>query len=106
MIGYKEGFDMKEEKILIVVYDIFDSKRWKKIFTILKGYGEWLQLSVFQCRMNEQKKQNLISELDEVINTKEDHVLFIEVGSVRAVKSKITSLGKSFNPVERKTFVF
>lgn len=97
---------MKEEKILIVVYDIFDSKRWKKIFKILKGYGEWLQLSVFQCRMNERKKQNLISELDEVINLKEDHILFIEVGNAKAVQSKITSLGKSFKPVERKAFVF
>ncbi len=97
---------MTEERIFIISYDIANSKRWRKIFKILGGYGEWLQLSVFQCGMDERKKQTLISELDEVINNKEDHILFIDLGKASKVKTRIISLGKTFKPVEKKAFIF
>ena len=97
---------MKEERLFLVSYDISDTKRWQKIFKTLKGYGEWLQLSVFQCQMNDSKKQSLIAELEELINHKEDHILFIDMGSADKVKTKIVSLGKAFKPLEKKPLVF
>ena len=97
---------MKEERLFIVSYDIANTKRWQKVFKILKGYGEWLQLSVFQCRMSDSKKQSLITEFDEIINNREDHILFIDIGNIGKVKAKITSLGKAFKPLERKPFIF
>ena len=34
-------------------------------FKIMKGFGEWLQLSVFQCRMGRMRHAALIASLDE-----------------------------------------
>ncbi|MFA7096009.1 MAG: CRISPR-associated endonuclease Cas2, partial [Gammaproteobacteria bacterium] len=44
-----------DERLYIVSYDIADAKRWRAVFKIMKGYGEWLQLSVFQCRMSRRR---------------------------------------------------
>lgn len=41
-----------DEHLYIVTYDIRDPKRWRRVFKIMNGYGEWVQLSVFQCRMS------------------------------------------------------
>jgi CRISPR-associated protein Cas2 len=39
------------ERLYIVTYDIADPKRWRQVFRAMEGYGRWLQLSVFQCRL-------------------------------------------------------
>ena len=39
-----------DENLYIVAYDISDPRRWRRVFRLMNGYGEWLQLSVFQCR--------------------------------------------------------
>jgi len=36
------------ERLYLVCYDIRDDKRWRRLYKAMKGYGEWLQLSVFQ----------------------------------------------------------
>ena len=63
-------------------------------------------MSVFQCQMNNLKKQSLITELEELINHKEDHVLFIDIGDANKVRTRIVSLGKTFEPLEKKPLVF
>src|SRR5207245_5663551 len=41
------------ENLYIVAYDISDPRRWRRVFRLMNGYGEWLQLSVFQCRLSQ-----------------------------------------------------
>jgi Uncharacterized protein predicted to be involved in DNA repair len=38
---------MTDERLFIVTYDISDAKRWRRVFKVMHGYGEWLQLSVW-----------------------------------------------------------
>jgi CRISPR-associated protein Cas2 len=38
---------MIEERLYIITYDISDDRRWRRVFKLMKGYGRWLQLSVF-----------------------------------------------------------
>lgn len=40
-----------DERLYIVTYDIASQRRWRKVFRTMEGFGEWLQLSVFQCRL-------------------------------------------------------
>jgi hypothetical protein len=44
-----------EENLYVVAYDIAAPRRWRKVFRIMEGYGEWLQLSVFQCRLSRRR---------------------------------------------------
>ena len=44
------------EHLYVVTYDISDQKRWRRVFRVMNGYGDWVQFSVFQCRMGERRR--------------------------------------------------
>ena len=44
------------------------------------GYGRWLQLSVFQCRLTAQPRAELARRLEEAIHGRDDHVLILDLG--------------------------
>ena len=94
-----------DEHLYIVTYDIRDPKRWRRVFKIMNGYGEWVQLSVFQCRMSRRRHAELIALLDGMIHHADDHVVLLDVGPADKVAPHITSLGRNFNPVERSSVI-
>jgi len=95
-----------EEHIYIVTYDIGDQKRWRAIFRLMNGYGEWVQLSVFQCRLSRKRHAEMLATLDEIINQKDDHVVIIDVGAAENVLPRVASLGKrTFEPVVREPVI-
>lgn len=96
---------MREEHLYVITYDISDPKRWRRVFKIMKGYGEWLQLSVFQCRLSQQRHADLIALLDGIIHHDADHVLFVDVGPADRVAPRVVSLGKDFEAVTREPVV-
>lgn len=59
---------------LIVAYDIADDGRRLRISTKLKDYGERVQRSVFECILDGQKLQSLISEVTPLIEPEEDSI--------------------------------
>jgi CRISPR-associated protein Cas2 len=94
-----------DEHLYIVTYDIRDPKRWRRVFRIMKGYGEWVQLSVFQCRMSRQRHAELIALLDGMIHHGDDHIVIMDVGPADKVAPRVTSLGRSFTAVERTSII-
>ncbi|GIK35051.1 MAG: CRISPR-associated endoribonuclease Cas2 [Gammaproteobacteria bacterium] len=92
---------MREEHLFMVTYDISDPKRWRRVFGVMNGYGEWLQLSVFQCRMSRQRHAELVALLDGIIHHAADHILFMDLGPADQVSPRVISLGKAFEPVAR-----
>ncbi len=94
-----------EEHLFVVTYDVRDQKRWRRVFKMMNGYGKWLQLSVFQCRMSRKRQAMLTAELDRLIEHDEDHVLMLDIGPAEGVEPRVTSLGKAFRPVEREAII-
>lgn len=94
-----------EEHLYIITYDIADPKRWRAVFKLMQGYGEWLQLSVFQCRLGRKRHAELLATLDEIIHHEQDHVLMLDVGIADKVVPRVVSLGKVFKPVEREPII-
>lgn len=93
------------ERLYIVSYDIGDAKRWRRVFKLMHGYGEWLQLSVFQCRLSRRRHAELIALLDGMIHHKDDHVVLLDLGLADEVRPHVVSLGKEFQPIEREPLV-
>lgn len=93
------------EHLYIISYDIADQKRWRRVFRIMKGYGEWLQLSVFQCRLTRMRMVQLESELKDSMHQREDHVLIVDVGPAEGVEPRVHSLGKTFESVKREAVI-
>jgi CRISPR-associated protein Cas2 len=92
---------MRSEHLYLVAYDIADQKRWRRVYGVMEGFGDWLQLSVFQCRLSPQRHAELVALLDGIIHHDDDHVVLVDVGLADHVVPKVVSLGKGYSPVER-----
>ncbi len=93
------------ERVFIVAYHIGDPKRWRRVFRAMNGYGRWLQLSVFHCRLTAWRRAELAAALEGIIKRGEDHVVIIDVGPADGVELAVESLGRSFSPIRREAVV-
>ena len=95
-----------DQRLYIVTYDISDPKRWRRVFRLVQGYGEWVQLSVFQCRLTRAQHAELIALLDQLIHHREDHVLVLDLGPADRIQPHVVSLGKAgFQPLDRAPII-
>ena len=54
------------------------AKRWRRVYTLLKGYGDSLQYSVFRCRLDDRQTAKLRAELATILIEK-DKILLINL---------------------------
>ena len=80
----------------IVAYDICHPKRLRKVATCCEDYGVRKQYSVFLCRLTATDFVRLRARLYDLIDLKEDQVLFIPLCG-KCIQA-IDSLGR---PTER-----
>ena len=99
----KEG--RVDERLYIVTYDISSRRRWRHVFRTMEGYGEWLQLSVFQCRLTAKQRVEMVAALDTLIHHGDDHVLIVDLGPADKVSPRVESLGKRFDAVAREPII-
>lgn len=90
----------------VVTYDIRHPKRLRKVYRLMCGYGEHLQLSVFRCELSKRELVELRSGLADLINHLEDQVLFVDIGPVEGrADTSITSLGQPYIAPTRRVIV-
>ena len=94
-----------DERLYVVAYDIADQKRWRRLFKVMSGHGEWVQLSVFQCRLSRRRHAELIALIDGIIHHKDDHVILIDLGPAEQTHPRVVSLGKDFRPIAREPII-
>lgn len=58
----------------VIVYDVSRDKRRNKVATILEGYGERVQYSVFECLLEGEQFEALWQEIRAVVEESEDSV--------------------------------
>ncbi len=96
---------MSDERMYIVAYDISNNRRWRRVFKTMHGFGEWLQLSIFQCRLSRRRRAELETRLRELVKVGEDHVLLIDIGPADKTELAVESIGKTFAKIERRAIV-
>jgi CRISPR-associated protein Cas2 len=85
----------------LVCYDICDDKRLRKVFQVVRGYGDHLQYSVFECQLTPSDLVRLRSELAAIIHHTEDQVLFVCLGPAEGRGERVISaLGKPYTSVD------
>ena len=93
-------------RIYLVTYDIADDKRLRMVFKKMNGYGEHLQYSVFQCELSDKERIQMIAELNDIINHREDQVLIFSLGPADSYNAGATiAIGKPYSFVERHAIV-
>lgn len=90
----------------IVAYDICCPRRLRKVFKLMRGYGDHVQLSVFRCELSTRELFELRGKLGPIINHDTDQVLFVDVGPVEGRGStSISALGRAYTHPERHAIV-
>ena len=85
----------------LVCYDICDDKRLRKVFQIMRNYGDHLQYSVFECQLTPADVARCRGELNLIINHAEDQVLFVDLGPAEGRGDRvITALGKPYTSLD------
>lgn len=100
------GIFVSVRNSFLVCYDISDDKRRNKTFQILRGFGDHLQYSVFECQLNSSDLVRLRALLAAIIDHREDQVLFVNLGPAEGRGDRvITSLGKAYSPIDSSCIV-
>ncbi|MBN2053566.1 CRISPR-associated endonuclease Cas2, partial [bacterium] len=60
--------------LYVVSYDIRDDRRRNKVLRTMKGYGDRVQFSVFECILTIEQVKCCRAELSKLIDVKEDTV--------------------------------
>jgi CRISPR-associated protein Cas2 len=90
----------------LVCYDISDEKRLRQVFQVMRGWGDHLQYSVFECQLSPTDLVRLRAELSQIIHHKDDQVLFVYLGPSEGRGDRvITALGKPYTAVDAPCIV-
>lgn len=68
--------------VYLVAYDVADSKRLRRTYKKLQGYGDSLQYSVFRCELTAAERQQLKGELWDILDLAQDRVMIVNLGPV------------------------
>lgn len=66
----------------LVSYDICDPGRLRRVYKAVRDHGEGVQLSVFLCQLSDIDRAALERRLLDIIQQREDQVLFVKLGPV------------------------
>lgn len=87
-------------RCFLVCYDICDPKRLRQVHKICKGYGETWQYSIFFCVIKPIDRVRLQTELEEVMNMREDQILIIDLGSDETTaRAQAVAIGQPMDEV-------
>lgn len=85
----------------LICYDICDDERLRKVFQTMRGFGDHLQFSVFECQLTAMDLAKCRAALAAIIHHDEDQVLFVDLGPAAGRGDRvITALGKPYTAVD------
>lgn len=81
----------------LVCYDIANDLRLRQVHKAMRGFGDHLQYSIFECQLNRAELVRCRAVLSRIIDHKKDQVLFVDLGPTEGRGDRvITALGKPY----------
>lgn len=85
----------------LVCYDICDDRRLAKVHKTVRGFGDRVQYSVFECQLTAADLSRCRHRLGEIIDHRVDQVIFVDLGPVEGRGDRvITAIGKAYSPID------
>ncbi len=92
--------------VYLVTYDISDGRRLRRVFKLMRGYGDHIQYSVFRCELSDRERAELITRLADLIKHDEDQVLLFPLGPPGGIREQeVYNLGQPYTPMARAAVV-
>ena len=93
-------------QLYLVTYDIHDPKRLRRVYKIMRGFGDGIQYSVFRCVLSGVQHARLMDRLSDAIDHRKDQVLIVRLGAADSPKSwTMDTLGLPLPPGERQVHI-
>jgi CRISPR-associated protein Cas2 len=90
----------------LVTYDISNDLRLRRVHKTMRGFGDHLQYSVFECQFTQTDLVRCRHELGKIIHHRDDQVLFVDLGPVAGRGDRvITALGRPYSPIDAPCIV-
>jgi CRISPR-associated protein Cas2 len=90
----------------LVCYDICEDKRLRTVYQTMRDFGDHLQYSIFECQFTATDLARCRHVLSEIINHREDQVLFVDLGPVEGRGDRVISaLGKPYSHLDSPCIV-
>lgn len=90
----------------LVTYDIREPRRLRRMFDAMRGFGDPLQYSVFQCDLSDQEKVGMMGAISAIMKSDVDHVLIVDLGPAKGTgAARIEVLGCPRPPREAGAIV-
>ena len=90
----------------LITYDIANDKRLARVHKTMRGFGDHLQYSVFECQLTPTDLARCRHLLSEIINHKEDQILFVNLGPSEGRGDRvIAAIGKPYSPIDAPCIV-
>ena len=81
-------------------------EKLQSVFKTMRGFGDHLQYSVFECQFTPSDLVRCSTELARIINRIEDQVLFVHLGPAEGRGDRvITALGVPYTTVDAPCFI-
>lgn len=93
----------------IVSYDIADPVRLRRVYKVVRDFGDGIQLSVYACQLTDKDRATLESKLLEIIHQREDQVMFIKLGPVvdnDDLPPRCNVLGRKLEPMKARVLLY
>ncbi len=90
----------------LVCYDISNDLRLRRVHKTMRGFGDHLQYSVFECQLTRTDLARCRHLRSEIINHREDQFLFVELGPSEGRGDRvITAVGRPYSPFDSPCIV-
>jgi CRISPR-associated protein Cas2 len=90
----------------LVCYDISDDKRLRGVYKKMRGYGDHIQFSVFECQFTPEDLVRCRTDLNAIIDHREDQVIFVSLGPAEGRGDRvITALGRPYIHIDSPCIV-
>lgn len=87
--------------IYLVCYDICNPQRLARVGKTMRGFGDRVQYSIFECRFTRADLILCQQRLTKIINAREDQVMFVNLGPAAGRGDRvITAIGVPYGRVE------
>jgi len=78
---------------ILISYDIVDNRTRTKVMKFLKDHGTHVQLSVFECDLDEGRLQRVKEGVEELIDPEEDRVRYYSLCQACLKRVEISGWG-------------
>lgn len=90
----------------LVCYDISDDKRLARVARTMRGFGDRIQLSIFECQFTAADLVRCRHALGQIVHHKEDQVLFVNLGPAEGRGDRvIVSLGRAYSTLDAPAII-